>query len=85
MSDAGPPRELYPRRSRLPVEMNPFGGAMKRGAVLLYGLLTVGLIGLAAYMALVRGLPLTSGYVAAPAAGAIWFALRLFMTMAPRR
>ena len=85
MSDAGPPRELYPRRSRLPVEMNPFGGAMKRGAVLLYGLLTVGLIGLAAYMALVRGLPLTSGYVAAPAVGAIWPALRHFVTMAPRR
>jgi hypothetical protein len=85
VSEPEPPREELPRtRSRLPFEEKPFGGAVQRGAVLLYGVLTVGLIGLALYMWQVVGHPLVSGYVAAPAIGAIWFGLRLFMMLGSR-
>lgn len=77
--------ETPPPRGYRPLDPNPFGGAAKRGAVVVYGLLAVGLAGLAAYMGVVEGRPLTSGYVAAPAIGALWFGLRLFMSLAPRR
>ena len=82
MSDAEPPRNELPRtKGRLPFEQKPFGGALRRGATLVYGALTVGLLGLALYMWQVVGHPLVSGYVAAPAIGAVWFGLRLFMML----
>jgi hypothetical protein len=46
---------------------------------LLYAIITVVLVAFAAYQAVIQLMPLTSPYVIAPAIGAIWFALRLFM------
>jgi hypothetical protein len=46
----------------------------------MYAIATVGLAGLALYMALVEGHEPMSAYVAGPAIGAVWFALRTFMT-----
>ena len=58
---------------------------MRQGMVFVYAALAVGLAGLAVYMGLVAGRPLVSGYVAAPAIGAMWFGLRLFMMLGARR
>lgn len=83
MSDEQPPD--FPRpKTRLPHEPISFGGAMRRGSLVVYAVLTVGLGGLAYYMAEVAGHPLTSGYVMGPAIGAMWFALRLFMVWGSR-
>lgn len=74
-------------KSRLPFgerPKTPGGGALRRIGPTVYGVLTVGLAGLTGYMHLVQGHALTSPYVVAPGVGALWFALRLFMTLAPR-
>ena len=81
MSDQRPP---YRTKSRLPFDPQPFKGGLRRGAVFIYGVLAVGLAGLAIYMGAIERHPLTSPYVLAPGVGAIWFGLRLFMTLAPR-
>jgi hypothetical protein len=70
--------ELPRVKGRLPFDPAPFRGAGQTGAMLLYGVLAALCAGIAAYMAY-QGRPLMSGYVAAPAIGALWFALRLFM------
>lgn len=75
---AEPPTNLPPRR-KLAVEQPLGGKAAVGGRVLIYLAVTLVLAGLAGYNALVQHLPLTSPYVAAPAIGALWFALRLFM------
>lgn len=68
----------------------PFGGdkasrtSMKQSALVVYGVLVLGLIGVALYMALIEQLPLTSPWVAAPAIGSLWFVLRLFMVWGSR-
>lgn len=78
MSETPPP---MPQREKLAVERQIGSPSVaKNGALFLYGELTIALLGLALYMALVERQPLMSGYVAAPAIGAMWFALRLFMT-----
>jgi hypothetical protein len=75
-----PPPEL-PQRKKLAVEQQiETGGFVRRGAVWMYAVATVGLAGLALYMALVEGHEPMSAYVAGPAIGAVWFALRTFMT-----
>ncbi len=83
MSETPPPN--LPPRKRLDIE-KPIGvgGFAQQGALLLYGLVTVALIGVALYMALVEQRPLVSPWVAAPAIGAVWFALRLFMMWGSR-
>ena len=82
-NDAPPP--VIPPRKKLPFEeqQRPFGNAMQQGALLIYGLLAVGLAGLAFYNGAVQRLPLA--YVAAPAIGAVWFGLRLFMMLNSRK
>jgi hypothetical protein len=84
--DKPPERNALPRvKGRLPFAMPGAPGAsMKSSALLVYGLLTAGLIGLALYMALIERLPLTSPWVAAPAIGSLWFVLRLFMIWGSR-
>ena len=72
-------------KGRLPFDPQPFGGAARGGAILMYSLLTLGLAALAVYMAVVAGRALTSGYVAAPAIGAVWFGLRVFMILGSRK
>jgi len=83
VTQPAPPDPLRPR-SRLPFEPKPFGGALRSGAVVVYALLALGLGGLAVYMALAVGHPWTSGYVAAPGIGALWFGLRLMMILGSR-
>lgn len=83
MSEEPPPR-LPRTKARLPFEERPFKGVVQRGAVFLYAVLALGLAGLAIYMGVLQHHPLTSPYVLAPGVGAIWFALRLLMTLAPR-
>lgn len=86
MTSAEPPPPELPRvKARLPFEEKPFRGALQRGAVTLYGILSLGLAGVALYMATIGGHPVMSGYVAAPAIGAMWFGLRLFMVLGTRR
>jgi hypothetical protein len=85
MSEPEPPRRELPRaKARLPFEEKPFARPLQRGAVLIYGVLTAGLVGLALYMWLVAGHPLVSPYVAGPGIGAIWFGLRVFMMLGSR-
>lgn len=84
MSD---PDLLPPPKRRLPFEPMSLGGgsAVRRSGLVLYCLAALVFAGVAIYFGAVRHMPLTSGYVAAPAIGAAWFALRLFMMMAPKR
>lgn len=82
MSERG--EELPRVKARLPFNHAPFRGAGQTGAVLLYGVVSALCAGTAAYMAL-QGRSFTSGYVAAPALGALWFGLRLFMIWGARR
>jgi hypothetical protein len=85
VSEERPPGEGLPRRkTRLPFEERPVRRAARQGALLVYAVLTAGLVGVALYMALAVGHPLTSAYVAGPAIGALWFALRLFMIWGSR-
>lgn len=81
--DPPPPSGLTPRK-RLPIE-EPLNIGMRFGPVLLYGSLALALAIVAAYGALVGHYPLMSGYVIAPAIGALWFGLRLFMTLNTRK
>jgi hypothetical protein len=83
VSEEHPP-ELPRRKTRLPFEQRPFGGAVRSSALIVYGLLTLGLIGFALYMALVDRQPITSPFVAGPGIGALWFGLRLFMIWGSR-
>jgi hypothetical protein len=80
-----PPKPLPRVKGRLPFDTNAFGRPVQQSAVFIYGVLAAGLAGVAVYMALVVGHPLTSGYVAAPAIGALWFGLRLFMMLGSKR
>lgn len=84
MTDNNTPPPLPRTKSRLPFEPAPFARAAQNGAPVVYGVLLVACVGLAAYMKLVMNMPLMSGYVIAPAIGAIWFALRLFMSWSAR-
>lgn len=85
MSTEPPSRPELPRvKARLPFDPNAFNRPVHRGAVFLYAVLTLGLAGVAVYMAVVVGHALTSGYVAGPAIGAVWFGLRLFMMLGKR-
>ncbi len=87
MTDANPPpRPELPRvKGRLPFDPNAFGkGAQRRGGVYIYAIITAALVAIAVYMGVVEGRPLFSGYVLAPAIGALWFGLRLFMMLGKR-
>jgi hypothetical protein len=76
----------FPKRRKLDIEQPMgVGGVVQQGAVVMYALVTVALIGLALYMAVVEQRPLLSGWVAAPAIGAVWFGLRLFMVLGSRK
>lgn len=77
MSETPPP--ILPPRKRLAVEQPLEGSTLKSGKLIIYAAVVAVLGGLAGYNAMVQGLDLTSPYVIAPAIGAVWFALRLFM------
>lgn len=67
------------RRARL--EPLRVGAVMRSSALWMYAGLAVFLLALAAWMATLGQRELTSMYVAAPAIGALWFALRVFMML----
>jgi hypothetical protein len=84
VSEERPPN-LPPRR-KLDVEQPiGVGGFARQGAIAIYGLAAIVLAGAALYMAVVEQRPLMSGWVAAPAIGAVWFGLRLFMILGLRK
>jgi hypothetical protein len=81
------PKPLPRVKPRMPFAERPSipgGGGIKRASVSIYAVLTLGLAGVAVYMAVIVGHPLMSPYVVAPGVGALWFGLRLFMHLAPR-
>ena len=86
MTDTPPPprKPLPTAKSRLPFDPNPFGRTVQRGTIYIYAVIAAVLIGIAVYMHAVVGHPLFSGYVLAPAIGALWFGLRLFMLLGKR-
>ncbi len=79
------PAQTPATKARLPFDPAPFGGAVRSGALVLYSLLTIGLAVFALYMGVVGGHSFAGGYVAAPAIGAMWFALRVFMILGSRK
>jgi hypothetical protein len=79
------PPNLPPRR-KLDIEQPiAAGGFGRQAAILLYAIVAVALAGIAFYMAVAEERPLVSGWVAAPAIGAVWFGLRLFMILGSRK
>jgi hypothetical protein len=82
MSNSTPP-PLYQRRpSRSRLEpIKPLSG--KGGKLFLFAALAVVCGAAAGYMALVQRMPLTDMRVVAPAIGALWFGLRVFMSLMP--
>jgi hypothetical protein len=85
MTDAEPPREELPRpKMRLPFEpiQSPLSG--QSGKVFLFAVLAIVCAAAAAYMALVERLPWTDMRVVGPAIGALWFGLRVFMSLTPK-
>ena len=88
MTDASPPPPPRPPlptvKSRLPFDPNPFGKTVQRGSIFIYAIIAAVLVAIAVYMHSIVGHPLFSGYVLAPAIGALWFGLRLFMMLGKR-
>lgn len=79
-----PSPPLYQRRpSRSRLEpMKPLSG--KGGKLFLFAVLAAVCGAAAAYMALVQRMPLTDMRVVAPGIGALWFGLRVFMSLTPK-
>lgn len=89
MSDAEPPKPTPTgwAKRRLPFDDKPNAAlteATKKTVPLFYGAMALGLAGLAVFMSAVQHMPLMSAYVIAPAIGAAWFGLRVFMMLNPR-
>ena len=62
--------------------MRPLSG--KGGKLFLFAVLAAVCGAAATYMALVQRMPLTDMRVVAPAIGALWFGLRVFISLAPK-
>ena len=83
MSNPTPPPMYQRRASRSPLTpIRPLSG--KGGKVFVFAVLAVLCGAGAAYMALVQHMPLTDMRVVAPAIGAFWFGLRVFISLTPR-
>lgn len=81
----GSPKVTWVKKRR-PFEdtISPMQNAATSARLFLLAALTVAFAAVAGYMALVEHRPLTSAYVIAPAIGALWFAVRLFMQLMPK-
>ena len=78
-----PPNPLQNRRRVEFEQMSmPFTGG--KGKTLLFLSIFVACGAASAYMFFVQNMPWTDMRVIAPAIGALWFGLRLFMTLTPR-
>ena len=86
MSDTEPPTPVGWAKRRLPFDDKPDAraAAPKNLGIVLYGMVGLVLVAVAVYMSEVRHMPLMSAYVIAPAIGAAWFGLRVFMMLNPR-
>lgn len=83
MSNPTPPPMYQRRASRSPLTpIRPLGG--KGGKVFVFAVLAVLCGAGSAYMALVQRMPLTDMRVVAPAIGALWFGLRVFISLTPK-
>jgi hypothetical protein len=84
MSEESPPPNPLENRRRVSFEPMPMPFTGARGKTVLF--LAIGGLcaAAAAYMFFVQHMPWTDMRVIAPAVGALWFALRLFMTLTPR-
>jgi hypothetical protein len=85
MSDTDPPPPLYQRREpkpRFEPIRSPLSG--QGGKLFLFSVLGLVCAGAAAYMALVERMPWTDMRVVGPAIGALWFGLRVFMSLTPK-
>ena len=86
MSEASPPPTRDPLTNRRRVVFEPmampFAGG--QGKSLMFASVVLGCAALAAYMYFVQHMPLTDMRVIAPAVGALWFGVRLFMTLTPK-
>ena len=85
MSEERPPENGLPRpKGRLPFEpiRSPLSG--QGGKVFLFAVLAIACGAAAAYMAVVQRMPWTDMRVMGPAIGAIWFGLRVFMSLTPK-
>jgi len=60
----------------------PFAGG--RGKPVMFAAVIIVCAGLAAYMYFVEHMPVMDMRVIAPAVGALWFGVRLFMTLTPK-
>jgi hypothetical protein len=82
--NAPPSNEPPGKRRRVEFEPMalPFAGG--RGKPLLFASVVLGCAAVAAYMYFVQHMPLMDMRVVAPAVGALWFGLRLFMTLTPK-
>jgi len=84
VTDERPPSP--PPRQKLDIEQPiGMGSFAKNSAAAIYGFSALILAGVAVYMAVVEQRPLMTGWVAAPAIGAVWFGLRLFMILGSRK
>ena len=83
MNQPNPPPIYQRRPSRSPMApLRPLSG--KSGGLFLSTVLAFLCGAAAAYMALVQHMPITDMRVVAPAIGAVWFALRVLMTLTPK-
>jgi len=71
-------------RTRLPFAQRADGGAASGVEIAILASVATALVGLALYMGVVLRHAWTSPYVIAPAVGAVWFALRLFLKFTPK-
>ncbi|MFT3726679.1 MAG: hypothetical protein QM759_02515 [Terricaulis sp.] len=78
-----PPQSPYPKR-RIAYEPMPMPFSGGRGKSLMFASVVVGCAGLAVYMYFVQHMPAMDPRVIAPAVGALWFGVRLFMTLTPK-
>ncbi|HVV32139.1 MAG TPA: hypothetical protein VHC73_02835 [Vitreimonas sp.] len=85
MSDANPPPH-DPLTNRRRVEFEPIAmpSAGGQGKALLFAAVVIICGALAAYMYFVQHMPLMDMRVIAPVVGALWFGVRLFMTLTPK-
>ncbi|MBL8545245.1 MAG: hypothetical protein JNL81_02205 [Hyphomonadaceae bacterium] len=83
MSESTPPPMYQRRPSRSSLApLKPLSG--KGGKLFLFAVLAIVCGAAAAYMAVVQHMPVTDMRVVAPAIGALWFGLRVFMHLAPK-
>lgn len=83
MSTPTPPPMYQRRPSRSALTpLKPLSG--KGGKLFMFAVLAVLCGAGAAYMALVQRMPLTDMRVVAPAIGALWFGLRVFISLTPK-